>query len=391
MLVSFQDDQTGFGNNFGFNGLVPGFTSQITSIPGSTTGDVSITLEYFGDLDVGGSTEALNVNIEGVTFGPYTGQQYNGAFGPASPTTVNLTIAEATWATIIQDGVINISYDFGSGFNNLSDAPSAEEFVKLRFEWDVHVPPPKPPVFTGTDGDDILRGSGNADVMNGGAGDDAVFGSGGSDTIRGGVGDDVIGGGNHADTLYGQQGKDTIYAGAGDDSAYGGEGDDILFGGGGQDSLFGGEGNDTVQGGGGNDLLKGANGDDVLQGGAGNDELHGGAGHDALSGGAGNDQLFGNRGTDVLSGGAGKDILNGGLGNDELSGGAGADTFIFSKNEGDDVIRDFEAGRDAIDLSGQTYTAVENENGDAVLELSGGGSITLNGVALGEVSSDWFL
>lgn len=138
MLVSFQDDQTGFGNTSGPSGLVPGFTSKISGTPTSTTGDVNITLEYFGDFDVGGSTEALTVNIEGVTFGPYTGQQYNGAFGPASPITVNLTISQAAWATIIQDSVINISYDLGTGFNNLSDAPGAEEFIKLRFDWDYH-------------------------------------------------------------------------------------------------------------------------------------------------------------------------------------------------------------------------------------------------------------
>ncbi|MDC7267162.1 MULTISPECIES: calcium-binding protein [unclassified Shinella] len=394
MLVSFQDDQTGFGNTFGPNGLVPGFTSEISGTPTSTTGDVNITLEYFGDFDVGGSTEALTVNIEGVTFGPYTGQQYNGAFGPASPITVNLTISQATWATIIQDSVINISYDLGTGFNNLSDAPGAEEFIKLRFDWDYHYTPPKPPkppVVTGTDGNDILRGSSVADVMNGGAGNDAVFGGNGNDTIRGGTGDDVIGGGNHADALYGQEGDDTIYAGAGDDSVKGGEGNDLLFGGAGHDSVFGGEGSDTIQGDVGNDLLKGANGDDVLQGGVGNDKLHGGAGNDALSGGAGNDQLFGNMGADTLTGGAGKDILNGGLGNDVLSGGVGIDTFLFGKNDGDDIISDFEVGRDAIALSGQTYTVAENENGDAVLELSGGGSITLNGIVIGDVSADWFL
>ncbi|MBL0373942.1 putative Ig domain-containing protein [Rhizobium sp. KVB221] len=136
MIVTYQDDQTGFGNRYGSNGLVPSFSGQIASIPNRTMGDVTITLEYFGDFDVGGTTEALTINIEGVTFGAYTGQQYNGAFGPASPSTVNLTIDQATWASIIADGVIDINYSVGDGFNNLSDAPGVEEFVKLTFTWD---------------------------------------------------------------------------------------------------------------------------------------------------------------------------------------------------------------------------------------------------------------
>lgn len=252
-------------------------------------------------------------------------------------------------------------------------------------------PDPQPTKVTGTDGDDFLRGSGGQDIMAGGGGNDALFAGGGNDTVNGGTGDDTIGGGNHADVLYGEQGNDIIYAGEGNDAAYGGIGNDALFGGGGHDSLYGGDGRDTVWGGSGNDLLKGANGDDVLGGGAGNDEVFGGAGNDTVSGGDGNDQLFGNMGNDVLFGGAGKDTIDGGLGNDNLYGGGGADTFVFGKAEGNDVIRDFEADRDFIKLSGQTYTVGESANGDAILELSGGGTVTLIGVAIGDVNSDWFL
>ena len=206
MLVSFQDDKTGFGNSYGGGALVPGFTSQITLVPTSTTGDVTITLEYFGDFDGGSPMEALTVNIEGVTFGPYPGDQYDGAFGPASPSTVNLTIDQATWAAIIADGAINISYDVGSAFNNLSDAPGAEEFVRLTFAWDYDN------LVKGTRGNDKLRGTAFDDVLRGRSGDDTLWGYGGDDVLRSKVGNDKFWGGVGADTFVytTRSGRDTI-------------------------------------------------------------------------------------------------------------------------------------------------------------------------------------
>lgn len=373
MLVSFQDDQAGFGNIYGSGGLVPGFTSQVLTSAKSTTGDVTITLEYFGDFNNGSPSEALTVDIEGVTFGPYIGDQYDGAFGSASPTTVNLTIDQATWATIIADGKINVSYGLGDGFNNISDAPNAEEFIKLGFSWDYNKPSRPPETHFGTDGDDVMPGTNGADRLDTKGGNDRVFAGGGSDFVNGGTGDDTIGGGAGVDDLRGGAGKDLIFGGEGNDSIDGGDGDDVAWGGSG------------------NDLVNGGNGNDLLGGGAGNDAVHGGAGKDVIYGGEGNDRLFGDEGNDALFGGIGRDVLTGGLGNDELSGGAGVDTFIFGKAEGDDVIRDFEGGRDIVDFGGQTYTLTENAAGFAVLELSGGGSILLDGIALADVNADWFL
>jgi Ca2+-binding RTX toxin-like protein len=229
MLLSFQDDQTGFGNAYGPLAVIPAFTSQIASVFPQTSSDVTITLEYFGDFDVGGTAEALTINIEGVTFGPYTGPQYNGVLGPATPTTVNLTIDQATWASIIADRVIDISYDLGSASNNLSDAPNAEEFIKLTFSWD-YIPP------KGTAGDDYILGTTDPDRIAGKAGNDRIFGGAGDDTLYGGNGDDIIRGG---------QGNDIIYGGQGNDKLYGGDGDDILRSKGGNDKFWGGAGADT--------------------------------------------------------------------------------------------------------------------------------------------------
>jgi Ca2+-binding RTX toxin-like protein len=165
----------------------------------------------------------------------------------------------------------------------------------------------------------------------------------------------MSGGGD--DQLRGGALSDLIDAGTGDDTARGGAGNDILRGGAGDDDLHGEDGNDWLQGGDGNDFLMGDAGNDGLEGGRGSDVLRGGDGNDGLRGGEGNDWLRGEAGADHLSGDAGDDWLLGAEGRDTLAGGSGADTFAFW-DEGDsspiarDIIRDFEQGRDRIDLSG---------------------------------------
>ncbi|WP_430442545.1 calcium-binding protein [Shinella sp.] len=358
----------------------------LISVTRNTSGDAEVQVDFlgdFGDLTNLYPDEWFKVSIDGYDLGTFQGIQ-------SQYTTSNLTISSDDWKNIIKDGTIGITYTMGPEVDNLDTDPN--EFIKLKFSWERPSPgEPSPTQVSGTKADDILNGTDGKNIINGFLGDDTISAGGNNDIVKGGLGDDQINGGNHSDALYGEQGNDTIFGDDGNDIAYGGVGNDLLNGGAGHDFLYGGSGNDTLKGGVGNDLLKGANGDDVLNGGGGHDELYGGAGRDKLSGGIGNDELFGNKGNDALFGGAGKDALNGGLGDDELSGGLGIDTFIFGKKEGDDIIRDFEANRDTIQLNGQTYTAAEDANGNAVLELSGGGSVTLLGIALEDVSSDWFL
>ena len=73
---------------------------------------------------------------------------------------------------------------------------------------------------------------------------------------------------------------------------------------------------------------------------------------------AGADDLFGEGGNDSLRGSTGVDILYGGIGNDTLYGGSSPygdgnrDTFVFIAIEnGSDRIKDFEKGKDLIDLT----------------------------------------
>jgi Ca2+-binding RTX toxin-like protein len=69
------------------------------------------------------------------------------------------------------------------------------------------------------------------------------------------------------------------------------------------------------------------------------------------TGNAGHNILTGNKAANHLDGMAGNDNLNGGGGNDTLTGGDDADTFAFSGKFGKDVIEDFTAGMDHINLS----------------------------------------
>lgn len=158
---------------------------------------------------------------------------------------------------------------------------------------------------------------------------------------------------------------------------------------GGDDQLFGGDGQDRIEGGGGNDQLFGENGDDSLYGGIGDDKLSGGQGQDQLQGGDGNDHLAGDQGDDRIDGGEGNDILEGGDNND---------TFIFTESSGQDSVIDFGQGEDRIDLSAFDFAdfdaemgAVEEVDGDTVIDLGDGAQITLVGVRVDELEQNDFI
>ena len=172
-------------------------------------------------------------------------------------------------------------------------------------------------------GDDILRTVGNVDsTMYGEDGADRIITKGGADVIEAGNDDDLVrSGGGDDETLLGD-GDDVGRFGSGDDSGCGGDGEDRLFGNGGDDDLCGGD-------------------DD--------DRLFGGQGADVLNGGSGNDALRGGNGRDVLIGGLGDDTLYGG---NDPGGDESRDTFVFTVvDNGADRIKDFENGKDLIDLS----------------------------------------
>jgi Ca2+-binding RTX toxin-like protein len=219
--------------------------------------------------------------------------------------------------------------------------------------------------FIGIEG---LEGGGSNDKLDGNSLANLLIGNGGDDTLKGGAGNDRLVGGAGKDTLDGGDGFDTasyrdaatgvevVISNAGRITVSGGDSGDTLIS---IEQVEGSNHADTFTGSSNNDNLSGGGGDDTLNGGNGHDKLDGGAGNDKLDGGNGNDQLFGRAGIDTILGGTGNDIIDGGAGADFLTGGSGNDMFIFQsaadigKLDGaHDLITDFQAGVDKIDLSG---------------------------------------
>lgn len=221
-------------------------------------------------------------------------------------------------------------------------------------------------IISGTTGDDSLTGTDAADTITGHAGNDTIVGLLGDDLLHGGPGNDVLSGDatGPEGAFASSGGSDTIHGGAGRDAAGGSGGDDLIMGGQDGDILVGNLGADTISGGGGDDLILGGlqlsiNG--LSQGPSGLN--YSADGPDLLHGGKGNDTLDGAGGNDTLVGGAGDDTLIGANGVDQLTGGPGADHFVFARvpdvtpdtgsGPGNrDVITDFQAHQDVIDLTG---------------------------------------
>lgn len=176
----------------------------------------------------------------------------------------------------------------------------------------------------------------------------------------------------------------------GNDSIDGGAYNDLIQGGAGNDTLTGGAGNDTIEGGDGNDLID-------LRGDSGVTIANGNRGADTLLGGDAGEVLRGGKGHDSINGGGGNDMIYGGQGNDTLTGGDGVDFFIFEASSGVDVITDFQAGIDKLFLTSnangngifsaeQLLAAAVNSNGDVFIAFGGGNSVTLQGVALADLT-----
>ncbi|MBM1171276.1 calcium-binding protein [Microvirga arabica] len=239
---------------------------------------------------------------------------------------------------------------------------------------------------TGFDGV-VLTGDKNIGAT-GSSENNVIAGNSGNNGLKGGAGADVIAGGDGNDRLDGGIGDDTLFGDAGNDVLLGGAGDDELHGGAGDDKLSGGDGSDTLSGDAGNDTLWGEAGDDELNGGLGDDTLFGDAGDDDLLGMAGDDELFG---------GLGSDTLFGGPGSDTMTGGTGADTFVVDNGDAGaiDVITDFDALEDVIDLSEAGVTTFDNlvieaDGQDTIITLPDNTKFKLIGYAPDDVNDSFF-
>ncbi len=142
-----------------------------------------------------------------------------------------------------------------------------------------------------------------------------------------------------------------------------------------------------------------SNGVIIVEGSADPDLLVAGDTSTWLIGNEGDDTLIGGPGDDTLDGGPGEDVLDGGAGNDVLIGGPGADIFVFRDGYDHDVILDFDLDEDRVAVSSTGVERFEDirdrlgpdPNGDAVLTLNDGSTLTLLGVRPGELGEQHFI
>lgn len=230
------------------------------------------------------------------------------------------------------------------------------------------------------DDDLINRGSieGRIDL---GAGDDLYDGVGGSIT-------DNVWGGAGSDRLFGGAQRDVLIGNDGDDDLRGGGGDDVLASGRGADSVDGGEGTDVLTFG---DLTLGAEVDlhagTIVAAGTGTvanvEYAVGSVWNDVLRGDVLANQFFGASGNDRLEGRGGDDLLSGGEGDDILTGGEGADVFVVDAGGGHDIITDFTAGVDRLQVHGHAaWQEIRQDGADLVVVLSDAASIRFTGVTV---------
>jgi Ca2+-binding RTX toxin-like protein len=191
----------------------------------------------------------------------------------------------------------------------------------------------------------------------------------------------LIPGSPAAEEIFGTIHNDLIKLMDGNDWARGGLGNDVIYGNLGAELIYGNQGNDTSFGGKGNDIIFGGQANDVIYGNFDDDIIYGNFFADSLFGGQGNDTIYG---------GQGNDVINGNLGNDRLFGNLDADIFVFGNNSGIDTIIGFSfSGGDRLSIGAQTYTTRDTPDGMAI-DLSGGGTIMLNGVEPQDFSVAFF-
>lgn len=95
-------------------------------------------------------------------------------------------------------------------------------------------------------------------------------------------------------------------------------------------------------------------------------------------------RITGNNLANLILGSKGNDTLDGTKGNNTLTGGKGKDIFIY--NGGNDIITDYEKGKDKINLDSASISNFTTINKDVTFTLSNNNSLTLNNMADKQIS-----
>jgi Ca2+-binding RTX toxin-like protein len=289
--------------------------------------------------------------------------------GPFAARSVALTLGDLDdWASSAKSCFL-IESDLGEieafCFTTIDGGAGSDTVIGNESRWAEKV------VLSGGEGDDVLRGVGDA-ALEGGPGADVLHGGIGDNTLDGGPGPDILVGGGHDTVRYadrvnrvfvslngrrddGEAGEhdlvvdvDTVVTGSGADVIVGDSNRNRVDAGAGNDVVYAGGGNDTVYGDstacdvfdspGGADRIYGQAGDDRVIGCGGNDAIYGGLGRDSLGGMDGSDRLFGIDQPDTILGGLGNDTIGGGRGEDDLRGQEGNDTFYARDRQTDRIV-----------------------------------------------------
>ena len=152
-------------------------------------------------------------------------------------------------------------------------------------------------------------------------------------------------------------------------------------------------------------VIHGSDADQLIyETGSGNVTIIGGAGINLLYAGSGNDTLVGGPNRDYLFGGSGSDSFSAAAGSNYLEAGSGAAVFVLAASDAaQDLIADFKPVIDRLvvtDPTGVHASATEigsyiagatgDSSGAAVLHLSANHDVTLQGIALGQLSASLF-
>ncbi len=407
--------------------------SDLDGLHSVTSGTVDADGNATGDVETSGAPDSVTVSIAGpitslkVVFDNGESDAYSGVIG----------MSDLSFSPVapVSDGIVS-----GTAGGDLID-------LAYTGDPDGDMVTSGDDIIEAGDGDDEIHADDGNDQVHGGAGDDdiyashgddVVWGEDGDDFISGGHGDDELHGGAGDDTINGDEGNDTIYGGAGDDTSQLSTGNDTFYGGTGDDWVNGDYGDDVLFGGAGDDFLRGSFGNDIIYSGTygeGDDYLWGGYNDDTfiIQNGFGNDSISGEDQAEIygdildLSGVTDDlwmDLTDANPGNGTFTDGtytadyngiehivlgAGTDTLILADYGGHDRVEGFAGptdngdgtytGADQLDVSRLTsdwgttpittddVTVSDDGSGNAVLSFPSGDSITLIGVAPGDLSS----